>query len=118
MCRSHNEGGRRCPTCSTAETRQKAADNRRKNRAAKSNLRQYFVAQGMTETAKRVRGISPSQIPSIMARLGIDTRVLKVAPPQSRKGPNSGIDLEADSFVRAAVKEARAKGKLKMATKH
>lgn len=109
MCRSLLQGGRKCPCRQSPEYKKRALERRKKNRAAKSNLKKYLKEQGMEDTAKKLSGINPSQIPSFMEKLGLDPKVLGVKAPAAVVGVKEG-NVEADEFVATAAKEAKEKG--------
>lgn len=105
MCRA---GGRRCPHQSSPEYKKRAAERRKKNRKAKKNLVHYFEEKGMDNTAKKLNGIRPSQIPAFLKAVGLDEKVLGTDIP----GSNAGLkdtEVEASQFVDIALKEMNKK---------
>lgn len=100
MCRGNHQGGRRCPGQSSTAAKRAAADRRRNNRRAKKNVKNFFVSQGMTDTADAVDDMTPSQIPGLLDALGVDTSVLgdvtvpvSVHASQDKRNPGEIIEI-------------------------
>lgn len=118
MCRSIEEGGRRCPSCGGYAAAARANSNRARNRKVRSLVVAHLKQQGLFDTAAAVQGAAPSMLPELIDKLGIDESAFGgLTLPSTHSHPPSAADILAiaaaerdamSSPERAALEQARA----------
>ncbi|WP_420878963.1 ADP-ribosyltransferase domain-containing protein [Rhodococcus sp. (in: high G+C Gram-positive bacteria)] len=106
MCRSIEDGGRRCPSCSGYSAAARMNSNKARNRKVRALVVAHLKEQGLVETAAAVQQAAPSMMPELMQELGIDQSILGgLALPSTHMGPPSAAALIEQA---AAEREALA----------
>lgn len=84
MCRSAEEGGRRCPNCGSESERASHNARRRQNRAARSAVVSWARAEGVPDEAIALLAKAPPSVAKRWAReAGAPASLLEDPPPAS-----------------------------------
>jgi hypothetical protein len=110
MCRTRNNGHRRCPSCTSYPAQARANGNRRMGRLARRKVATHLHDMGLKDTAAAVLSAPPSVLADFVEVVGIDSAVLGDTPlPGASPTAATELITVADAELDKLGAPARAK---------